>query len=107
MYDYDTMQKSSAQFVEAAASARRQALRAFLVERRRAIRREDEQKVGLTQQEVARLAGISRTWYENFETGRYDRGVSQDVVEGVARALRLEGPERAKLFALAFGEGEP
>ena len=91
--------------------ARRVALRALLVERRREIRPADpgesaELKEGLSQADVAELAGVSLNWYQLFESGRGDRRVSPDFVERVAFALQLEGPDKLELFQLAFGDAD-
>ncbi len=55
---------------------------------------------GLRREEVAQLAGISTTWYTWLEQGR-DAHASIDVLESLARALRLGDSERAHLFDLA------
>ena len=46
------------------------------------------------------LAGISAEYYVRLERGNI-RGVSEDVLEGIARALQLDEAERAHLFDLA------
>jgi transcriptional regulator with XRE-family HTH domain len=55
---------------------------------------------GLRREEVAVLAGVSTDWYVRLEKGHI-AGVSEDVLEAVARALRLDEAERAHLFDLA------
>lgn len=55
---------------------------------------------GLLREEVAQLAGIGVTWYTWLEQGR-DIRVSEQVLEAVARTLRLDRDERAHLFTLA------
>jgi transcriptional regulator with XRE-family HTH domain len=50
-------------------------------------------------EEVAMLAGISVEYYTQLERGSIS-GVSDDVVEAVARALQLDEVERAHLFDL-------
>jgi transcriptional regulator with XRE-family HTH domain len=55
---------------------------------------------GLRREEVAMLAGISVEYYTQLERGSV-RGVSDDVLDAVARALRLDHAERAHLFDLA------
>jgi transcriptional regulator with XRE-family HTH domain len=55
---------------------------------------------GLRREEVADLAGVGLTWYTWLEQGR-DIRVSSEVLAAVARALRLEPPERGHLFRLA------
>ena len=55
---------------------------------------------GLRREEVAVLAGVSTDWYVRLEKGHID-GVSDDVLDAVARALQLDDAERAHLFNLA------
>jgi hypothetical protein len=55
---------------------------------------------GLRREEVAVLAGVSTDWYIRLEKGHIT-GVSDDVLDAVARALRLDEAERAHLFDLA------
>jgi transcriptional regulator with XRE-family HTH domain len=55
---------------------------------------------GLRREEVAVLAGVSTDWYIRLEKGHI-AGVSEDVLEAVARALRLDEAERLYLFDLA------
>jgi transcriptional regulator with XRE-family HTH domain len=54
---------------------------------------------GLRRGEAAMLAGISVEYYTRLERGN-TRGVSDDVLEGIARALQLDEAERAHLFDL-------
>ncbi|MET9501978.1 helix-turn-helix transcriptional regulator [Streptomyces sp. NPDC006622] len=54
---------------------------------------------GLRREEVAQLAGVSVDYYIRLERGR-TRGVSETVLDAVARALRLDDTERAHLFDL-------
>jgi transcriptional regulator with XRE-family HTH domain len=54
---------------------------------------------GLRREEVALLAGISVEYYTQLERGNV-RGVSEDVLDAVARTLRLDDVERAHLFDL-------
>ena len=54
---------------------------------------------GLRREEVAMLAGISVEYYTRLERGNAG-GVSEDVLEGIARALQLDEAERAHLFDL-------
>ncbi|MFJ2770719.1 helix-turn-helix transcriptional regulator [Streptomyces sp. NPDC087300] len=55
---------------------------------------------GLRREELALLAGISATWYTYLEQGR-DIRASDQVLESLARTLRLDPGERAHLFRLA------
>jgi transcriptional regulator with XRE-family HTH domain len=54
---------------------------------------------GLRREEVSLLAGISVEYYTRLERGNA-RGVSESVVEGIARALQLDQAERAHLIDL-------
>jgi transcriptional regulator with XRE-family HTH domain len=54
---------------------------------------------GLRREDVAALAGVSVTWYTWLEQGR-DIQVSADVLERIARTLRMSPDEREYLFAL-------
>ena len=54
---------------------------------------------GLRREEVAMLAGISVEYYTQLERGSVT-GVSEDVLDAVARALQLDEVERAHLFDL-------
>ncbi|MFE0492497.1 helix-turn-helix transcriptional regulator [Streptomyces griseoaurantiacus] len=55
---------------------------------------------GLRREELAMLAGISVDYVTRLEQGRASNP-SPQVVEALARALRLSGTERAHLFRLA------
>jgi transcriptional regulator with XRE-family HTH domain len=55
---------------------------------------------GLRREEVAVLAGVSVPYYTRLERGDMS-GVSQSVLEALARALQLDDAERAHLFDLA------
>ncbi|MBE1496188.1 transcriptional regulator with XRE-family HTH domain [Amycolatopsis lexingtonensis] len=55
---------------------------------------------GLRREEVAVLAGVSTEWYTRLEKGHIG-GVSEDVLDAVARALRLDDDERTYLFDVA------
>ncbi|GAA2151322.1 helix-turn-helix transcriptional regulator [Kitasatospora kazusensis] len=55
---------------------------------------------GLRREEVAGLVGVSIDYYVRLEQGRADRP-SAEVLEALARALRLGSAERAHLFDLA------
>jgi transcriptional regulator with XRE-family HTH domain len=61
---------------------------------------------GLRRTEVAGLAGISVDWYTRLEQGRGVRASAQ-VLDSLARALRLDAAERQHLFHLARGEFPP
>ncbi len=58
---------------------------------------------GLRMEEVAGLADVGLTWYSALESGK-DIRVSRNLLERVARALRMDADERALLFALALPE---
>jgi transcriptional regulator with XRE-family HTH domain len=55
---------------------------------------------GLRREEVALLAGVSVSWYTWLEQGR-PVNASVDVLDALARALRLDAVEREHLLALA------
>lgn len=55
---------------------------------------------GLRREEVAMLAGISFDYYLRLERGR-DRNPSAQVLEAIARVLRLDDDHRAHLLTLA------
>ena len=55
---------------------------------------------GLRREEVAVLAGVSVPYYTRLERGDMS-GVSDSVLEALARALQLDDAERAHLFDLA------
>jgi transcriptional regulator with XRE-family HTH domain len=55
---------------------------------------------GLRREEVALLAGVSVDYYTRLERGNAS-GVSDTVLEALARALQLDDAERAHLFDLA------
>jgi transcriptional regulator with XRE-family HTH domain len=56
---------------------------------------------GLRREEVALLAGVSIDYYIRLERGNLG-GVSESVLEALARALQLNEAERAHLFDLAL-----
>ncbi len=91
---------------------RRDELRAFLRSRRARLTpadvglRDDSARrrtPGLRREELAALAGVGVSWYTWLEQGR-DIHPSPDVLEALARALRLDAAERSTLFALARTE---
>lgn len=55
---------------------------------------------GLRREEVAQLAGVGVTWYTWLEQGRDIRPSSQ-VLDAIARTLRLDQHEQTHLFSLA------
>lgn len=55
---------------------------------------------GLRREEVAVLAGVGGSWYQWLEQGR-DITVSGQVLDAVARVLRLADEERRHLYVLA------
>lgn len=59
---------------------------------------------GLRREEVALLAGVSVDYYTRLERGNAS-GVSEGVLEALARALQLDEAERAHLFDLARAAG--
>jgi transcriptional regulator with XRE-family HTH domain len=89
-------------------SARRTELAAFLRSRRERISPEDaglppgtrRRTAGLRREEVAQLAGVGVTWYTWLEQGR-PINASVQVLDAIARALRLDTVERGHLFRLA------
>ncbi|MFG3250340.1 helix-turn-helix transcriptional regulator [Streptomyces sp. NPDC048187] len=86
----------------------RSEIRAFLVSRRAKLAPERagmpstrrRRVPGLRREEVAALAGVSTEWYTRLEKGHIG-GVSEGVLEAVARALLLDEDERTYLFELA------
>lgn len=89
-------------------SARREQLADFLRTRRAAVKPEQaglpaggrRRTPGLRREEVAQLAGVGLSWYTWLEQGR-DVRPSPQVLDALARALRLGAAERAHLFHLA------
>ena len=87
---------------------RRHELATFLRSRRERITPEDvglppggrRRTPGLRREEVAQLAGVGVTWYTWLEQGR-DINASAQVLEAVARTLRMDHQERMHLFRLA------
>jgi transcriptional regulator with XRE-family HTH domain len=91
---------------------RRDELRAFLRSRRARLSPTEvglpdnggrRRTPGLRREELAALAGVGVSWYTWLEQGR-DINPSPDVLDAVARALRLDPAERKTLFALARTE---
>jgi transcriptional regulator with XRE-family HTH domain len=95
-------------------AARRAELADFLKKRRAALQPEDvglpnsarRRTPGLRREEVALVAGVGTTWYTWLEQGR-DVRASVDVLEAIARGLRLSDAEREHLVLLGRGEGTP
>ncbi|KUL36392.1 DNA-binding protein [Streptomyces sp. NRRL F-4489] len=54
---------------------------------------------GLRREELALLAGVSPSYYARIEQGR-DRRPSREILEALARVLRLDDTERAYLWSL-------
>src|SRR6516165_899063 len=87
---------------------RRRELASFLRSRRERIAPEDAGLIagrrrrtpGLRREEVAQLASVGVTWYTWLEQGRPIHA-SADVLDAIARALRLDLPEREHLYRLA------
>lgn len=90
---------------------RRQELSNFLRTRRARISATDvglpaaarRRTPGLRREEVAQLAGMSVTWYTWLEQAR-PISVSAEMLDNLARVLRLDGIERVQLFQLALRE---
>ena len=61
---------------------------------------------GLRREEVAMLAGMSTDYYTRLERGNL-AGVSDSVLEALARALQLDEAERAHLLDLAAAANAP
>ena len=87
----------------------RKEIRDFLVSRRGRITPEQaglrvhggtRRVPGLRREEVAMLAGVSVDYYTRLERGNLG-GVSETVLDALARALELDDAERAYLFDLA------
>ncbi|WP_431922105.1 helix-turn-helix transcriptional regulator [Amycolatopsis tucumanensis] len=81
----------------------------FLQARRALLRPEDvglrdvgprRRVAGLRREELARLAGVSVSYYTRLEQG-LSRGASAEVLEAIASALRLDDHEREHLVRLA------
>jgi transcriptional regulator with XRE-family HTH domain len=87
---------------------RRHELATFLRSRRERITPDDvglppgtrRRTPGLRREEVAQLAGVGVTWYTWLEQGR-DINASAQVLDAVARTLRMDHQERLHLFRLA------
>ncbi|WP_144723567.1 helix-turn-helix transcriptional regulator [Cellulosimicrobium sp. TH-20] len=83
-------------------------VREFLVSRRARVAPDDvglpagsnRRVKGLRRSEVATLAGVSVEYYTRLERGAIS-GASPEVLDALAKALRLDDAERAHLFDLA------
>jgi transcriptional regulator with XRE-family HTH domain len=90
------------------APARRAELAAFLRSRRARLTPEAvglppglrRRTPGLRREEIAQLAGVGVTWYTWLEQGR-PINASVQVIDAVARTLRLDPAEREHLYRLA------
>src|SRR3954462_5180208 len=65
-------------------------------------RAKGRRRVGLSRTEVAELADISVAYYDLIERGR-DLRPSGTVINGLARALKLDADGRAHLHSIASG----
>ena len=89
-------------------TSRRTELADFLRTRRERLRPDDvglprggrRRTPGLRREEVALLAGVGVTWYTWLEQGR-EINASVQVLEAIARTLRMDPQERWHLFELA------
>ncbi|MFJ4982889.1 helix-turn-helix transcriptional regulator [Streptomyces sp. NPDC088732] len=94
--------------MSAVSAPRRNELAAFLRSRRARITPQDvgmppglrRRTPGLRREEVAQLAGVGVTWYTWLEQGR-PINASVQVLDAVARTLRLDVTEREHLYRLA------
>ena len=94
--------------------ARREELAAFLRNRRERVTPADvgiapgsrRRTPGLRREEVAQLAGVGLTWYTWLEQGR-PINASVQVLDAIARVLRLGTAERWHLYRLAQVPGVP
>lgn len=88
--------------------SRRDELAAFLRSRRERITPESaglppglrRRTAGLRREEVAQLSGVGLTWYTWLEQGR-PINASAQVLDAIARTLKLDQPEREHLYRLA------
>lgn len=93
---------------------RRNGIREFLVSRRAKLSPEraglsvyggNRRVPGLRREEVAMLAGVSVDYYNRLERGNLG-GVSQTVLDAIARALQLDEAEHAHLLDMARAASE-
>ncbi|WP_328709960.1 helix-turn-helix transcriptional regulator [Microbispora hainanensis] len=93
---------------------RKRLLGDFLRARREAVSLEDAGLVrmgrrrtpGLRREEVAMLAGVSNDYYARLEQGR-ERRPSEQVLNALARALRLDDAATEHLYELAYPRPRP
>jgi transcriptional regulator with XRE-family HTH domain len=98
----------------AVGSHRREALAEFLRTRRERLSPEDvglpsggrRRTPGLRREEVALLANVGISWYTSLEQGRRAKP-SDQVLEGIAGALKLSPEEQWHLFVLADRKPPP
>ncbi|GGW38367.1 DNA-binding protein [Streptomyces lucensis JCM 4490] len=103
-----TVQESAPRPAGRGSEIRRNELAAFLRSRRERITPEQvglprgarRRTPGLRREEVAQLSAVGVTWYTWLEQAR-DIQVSVQVLDALARTLRLDASERAHLFQLA------
>ncbi|WP_405808320.1 MULTISPECIES: helix-turn-helix transcriptional regulator [unclassified Streptomyces] len=108
MGDVTTMTATTTNTTGAAHHRRRPELAAFLRSRRARVTPADvgmppglrRRTPGLRREEVAQLSGVGVTWYTWLEQGR-PINASAQVLDAVARTLRLDQPEREHLYHLA------
>lgn len=95
-------------------TARRQALGAFLRQRREKVKPEDfgvlvtgrRRTPGLRREELAQIAGVSVSWYTWLEQGR-PISVSDEVLNSIATVLVFDKAEKDYLFELAKNQPIP
>ncbi|GAB3132366.1 helix-turn-helix transcriptional regulator [Microbispora hainanensis] len=93
---------------------RKRLLGDFLRARREAVNLEDtgltrmgrRRTPGLRREEVAMLAGVSNDYYVRLEQGR-ERRPSEQVLNALARALRLDAAATEHLYELAYPRPRP
>jgi len=103
-----TVESNGSSGSRAREAERRRELASFLRTRRERLAPEDvglppgyrRRTPGLRREEVAQLSGVGVTWYTWLEQGR-PINASAQVLEAVARTLRLDVSERSHLFTLA------